>query len=186
MLEECLELALSRRHRVAAGQLMVALRRAGHPVTVPGDVAAEPFASWLGGRPGDAAAGFDDMGCPYEAAEARADVDDAASLSRALATFEALGAGPAVERVITALAAHGVRATHASTTAAANPGGLSDREVEVLRLVAAGFTNPQIAATLYISRKTAEHHVSNILTKLGVATRTQAAAESVRLGITSC
>ena len=41
----------------------------------------------------------------------------------------------------------------------------------MLRLVAAGFTNPQIATTLYISRKTAEHHVSNILTKLGVASR---------------
>ena len=38
----------------------------------------------------------------------------------------------------------------------------------MLRLVSAGFTNPQIAASLYISRKTAEHHVSNILTKLGV------------------
>ena len=67
----------------------------------------------------------------------------------------------------------------------ARPGGLSEREVEVLRLVAAGFTNPQIAASLYISRKTAEHHVSNILTKLGVATRTEAAAASVRLGITA-
>ena len=53
---------------------------------------------------------------------------------------------------------------------------LSAREREVLGLVAAGQTNPQIAATLYISRKTAEHHVSNILTKLGVATRAEAAA----------
>jgi DNA-binding NarL/FixJ family response regulator len=46
----------------------------------------------------------------------------------------------------------------------------------VLRLVAAGHTNPRIAATLYISRKTAEHHVSNILTKLGVGSRAEAAA----------
>ncbi len=62
---------------------------------------------------------------------------------------------------------------------------MSEREVEVLRLVAAGFTNPQIAASLYISRKTAEHHVSHILTKLGVGSRSEAAAASVRLGITA-
>jgi DNA-binding CsgD family transcriptional regulator len=57
---------------------------------------------------------------------------------------------------------------------------LSSREREVLHLVADGQTNPQIAAALYISRKTAEHHVSNILTKLGVATRTEAAALHIR------
>ena len=61
-----------------------------------------------------------------------------------------------------------------------DPDGLSGRELEVLRLVAAGFTNPQIAAALYISRKTAEHHVSNILIKLGVTSRTEAAAEAPR------
>ena len=54
----------------------------------------------------------------------------------------------------------------------------------MLRLVAAGFTNPQIASTLYISRKTAEHHVSNILAKLNVVSRSEAAAAAVRLGIT--
>ena len=57
---------------------------------------------------------------------------------------------------------------------------LSEREREVLALVAAGHTNPQIAAALYISRKTAEHHVSNILTKLDVATRVEAAALAAR------
>jgi DNA-binding NarL/FixJ family response regulator len=53
----------------------------------------------------------------------------------------------------------------------------------VLKLVAAGFSNPQIADALYISRKTAEHHVSAILVKLGVTTRAEAAAAAVRLGI---
>ena len=68
-------------------------------------------------------------------------------------------------------------------TQSAHPSGLSEREVEVLRLVAAGFTNPQIASALYISRKTAEHHVSSILVKLGVSSRTEAAAAAVRLEI---
>jgi DNA-binding NarL/FixJ family response regulator len=67
--------------------------------------------------------------------------------------------------------------------AGVHPSGLSDRELDVLKLVAAGFSNPQIADALYISRKTAEHHVSAILVKLGVTTRAEAAAAAVRLGI---
>ena len=59
---------------------------------------------------------------------------------------------------------------------------LSAREREVLSLIVDGRTNPQIAAALYISRKTAEHHVSNILTKLGVSSRAEAAALAARHG----
>lgn len=51
------------------------------------------------------------------------------------------------------------------------PAGLSEREVEVLRLVAAGCSNPEIAERLVISRRTAEHHVQNIYAKIGVSTR---------------
>jgi HD-GYP domain-containing protein (c-di-GMP phosphodiesterase class II) len=51
------------------------------------------------------------------------------------------------------------------------PGGLSDREVEVVRLVAEGLSNPAIARRLVISRRTAEHHVQNVYAKLGVASR---------------
>jgi DNA-binding NarL/FixJ family response regulator len=60
---------------------------------------------------------------------------------------------------------------------------LSARELEVLALVAAGRSNPQVAAELFISRKTAEHHVSNILTKLGVSTRAEAAAIAAHAGL---
>lgn len=62
---------------------------------------------------------------------------------------------------------------------------LSPREREVLQLVAFGKTNPQIAAELHISRKTAEHHVSNILTKLGLTARTEAAALAGQVGLTN-
>ena len=55
------------------------------------------------------------------------------------------------------------------------PAGLSDREVEVLRLVADGCSNPEIGRRLGISRRTAEHHVQNIYTKIGVSTRAAAA-----------
>jgi DNA-binding CsgD family transcriptional regulator len=62
-------------------------------------------------------------------------------------------------------------------------GGLTPRELEVLRLVAAGRSNGQIAEALFISRKTASVHVSNILAKLGVHTRTEAAAAAHRMGL---
>jgi DNA-binding NarL/FixJ family response regulator len=61
--------------------------------------------------------------------------------------------------------------------------GLTPREREVLRLVADGFSNNQIAQQLFISRATASVHVSNILSKLGVATRVQAAALAHRRGL---
>ena len=53
---------------------------------------------------------------------------------------------------------------------------LSTRELEVLRLLADGASNPDISKTLYISRRTAEHHVEHILTKLTVTSRTAAVA----------
>jgi DNA-binding NarL/FixJ family response regulator len=60
---------------------------------------------------------------------------------------------------------------------------LTPREVEVLRLVADGCSNNQIAQQLFISRATASVHVSNILSKLGVSTRVQAAALAHRRGL---
>jgi DNA-binding NarL/FixJ family response regulator len=51
------------------------------------------------------------------------------------------------------------------------PAGLSERELDVLRLVAEGCSNPEIAERLVISRRTAEHHVQHIYAKLGVASR---------------
>ena len=64
------------------------------------------------------------------------------------------------------------------------PFDLTPRELEVLQLVAQGRTNPQIGEELFISRKTASVHVSNILSKLGVRTRGEAAAVAHRAGIT--
>jgi DNA-binding NarL/FixJ family response regulator len=61
--------------------------------------------------------------------------------------------------------------------------GLTTRETEVIRLLAAGYSNQQIADALFLTRKTASVHVSNILGKLGVSNRVQAAAIAQRLGI---
>ncbi len=60
------------------------------------------------------------------------------------------------------------------------PAGLSDRETEVLVLVAEGLSNPEVAGRLFISRRTAEHHVQHIYTKIGVSTRAAAALFAVQ------
>jgi DNA-binding CsgD family transcriptional regulator len=74
--------------------------------------------------------------------------------------------------------------TGPNTAAATVPElGLTPRETEVLGLIADGLTNRQIAGSLYISEKTAEHHVSHILSKLGVPTRAAAGSVAHRAGI---
>jgi DNA-binding NarL/FixJ family response regulator len=61
--------------------------------------------------------------------------------------------------------------------------GLTSREAEVLNLVAAGKTNREIGTELFVSDKTASVHVSNILRKLGVSSRVDAAAVAQRVGV---
>lgn len=63
------------------------------------------------------------------------------------------------------------------------PEQLTPRETEVLRLLASGLSNKEIAAQLALGERTVKHHVSNILGKLGVLSRTQAAVCAVRLGL---
>jgi DNA-binding CsgD family transcriptional regulator len=115
-----------------------------------------------------------DLGAPYEAARCGVllglalrplgDEDSAvAELTTAHRAFAALDAGPAQRETAALL--------HPCA-----PGGLSAREIDVVRLVAEGRTNPEIAATLFLSEKTVARHLSNIFAKLDVSSRTAAAA----------
>jgi DNA-binding NarL/FixJ family response regulator len=61
--------------------------------------------------------------------------------------------------------------------------GLTPRELDVLQLLVAGYSNRQIGETMFISESTAGVHVSNILGKLGVSGRVEAAAAAVRVGL---
>lgn len=106
-----------------------------------------------------------------QACRAAGDADGAASsLAAAEAIFERLGATVALTERETG-------------TLAALPDGLTAREVEVLQLVAAGNTNKQIAAELYVSDKTVARHLSNIFTKIDVPTRAAATAYAFERGL---
>ena len=91
----------------------------------------------------------------------------------ALATFERLGAAGDADALLRSLGVTG-------RTGPKRVGELTRREQEVLRLVGLGLSNPEIAQRLYISRKTAAHHVSNVLAKLGVRNRAGAIAYATR------
>jgi DNA-binding NarL/FixJ family response regulator len=89
-----------------------------------------------------------------------------------LAAFERLGATADADAAAAFLRQLGAK----GRTGPKDVGLLSKREQEVLRLIAAGLSNAEIAGRLFISVKTAGHHVSNILSKLGLRSRTEAAA----------
>jgi DNA-binding NarL/FixJ family response regulator len=85
---------------------------------------------------------------------------------------------------VAAMIVHRARAVSGGAEAAARTiGELTDREREILRLVAEGLDNMEIARTLYLSPTTVKRHVSAILAKLGVANRVQAAIWAVRAGL---
>ena len=103
-------------------------------------------------------------------------------LRTAAADAAELGATPLADE-IAVLARSARLAIDGAVSPAEAPAGLTEREAEVLRLVAAGRSNKEIAAELFISAKTVSVHVSNVLAKFGVRTGGEAAARAHRLGL---
>ena len=129
------------------------------------------------------------LACAAEAAltERRAKAEIATWLESARTIASPLGAAPLL-RALDSIALRGrlptqPRRDEPATPAPPRPLGLTPRELDILRLVGRGYTNARIADTLFISRKTAAAHVSNILGKLEVARRAEAAAIAARLGL---
>ncbi|MCU1472083.1 helix-turn-helix transcriptional regulator [Amnibacterium sp.] len=107
----------------------------------------------------------------------------AADLEEAAGEAARIGAAPLADSIAALVSTAGLPLPGRGTAASAVERRLTTRELEVLRLVAAGRSNPQIAAALFISPKTASVHVSNILAKLEVGTRTEAAGLAQRVGL---
>ena len=166
------------------GELSLWLWRAGELGEAPAG-AASPFAVWIAGRAAQAADEWERLGCPYEAASARADAGDVANLQRALEAFGALDARPAAQLAARRLRRLGLRGLRRGPRAAtrANPAQLTARESEIAQLIAAGLRNAEIADRLYLSPRTVDHHVSAILGKLGARTRTDVARQLQRHGL---
>jgi len=130
---------------------------------------------------------FSALQLPLEAARAQLELARAlapeapagavAEARLALANFERLGAARDADAATELLRTLGEAAGRVWPK---RYGTLTKRETEVLSLLAAGCSNGEIAERLYISRRTAEHHVANILSKLGLRSRAEAAAYAVR------
>jgi len=181
------DLIFARGNRWEKGEIAWLLWQTGER-DVPTDNLAEPYTLLIAGDWAGAAAAWHALGCPYDQACALAESDDPSLVRRAIAIFEELNAKPAIAKAIRRLRALGVRdlptrrrGPMAATRA--NPGGLTQRETEVLELVAAGLRSAEIARRLYLTPKTVSHHLSAIYAKLGVATRTEAAHAAARLGV---
>ena len=148
---------------------------------------AEPAARLLGAaerwRADMGVALHPDLDAPLERALAaiRADLGDGKA-SGVAADGKDLSLGDAVAEAV-ALAERLPSVTRPVATANPNPGGLTPRELDVLRLVAAGHADREIAAALFVSRRTVTNHVASILAKLEVRSRAAAAAHAVRQGL---
>ncbi len=140
---------------------------------------------------------FSEMGAPFEVAQsamragaalARAGEREAAidRYVSAYRIFRRLGARPfalQVAREVEVLGEQVDRRLGRKAAADLQRGGLTRRELEVLRLVAVGRTNRDIANELFLSRRTVDMHVRNVLAKLGCSTRTQATSRAFDLGL---
>jgi len=171
------ELARRRRDPRMNGELAAWLWRVGALGQPPADI-AEPYAQEISGDWRGAASAWKMLGCPYEYASLLAWHGSEAEQREALTILDSLGAMPAAQSLRRQMRLHGVRRIPrgARSSTRQNPFGLTQREAEILALLAKGLRNTTIARRLFVSSKTVEHHISAILAKLHVGSRTEAIA----------
>jgi DNA-binding CsgD family transcriptional regulator/tetratricopeptide (TPR) repeat protein len=182
--EECFRKTMGLGAWWSLGELLCWRRRAGLideiPPTLPDRYRAELDGDWA-----KSATLWSALGCQYEAALALASADDDELLRQSLLKLQRLGARAAAAVVARKLRARGARGISRGprATTQRNPAHLTERELEVLDLVRTGMRNAEIASRLFLTPKTVDHHVSAILRKLAVGSRSQAAREATRLGL---
>lgn len=170
VLREPYQRALHTDSRWAQGEIAYWLWRNGG-IDRPPPKAAEPFAAHIRGDWSSSAAAWKEIGCPYEQALALLDGHTDAA-AEGLLILDRLGARPAAAWARRRLAARGMpvpRSPRQRTLG--NTWGLTEREAQIHELLLDGLDNPAIAARLFISRRTVEHHVSSVLRKRGVGRR---------------
>ena len=166
------------------GELLAYLARAGWQVE-PFEGCPDEWALGVAGAHGEAAERWRQIGDPYEQALELAATRSVPMCLEALGLLDELGAAAAVRQTQALLRQIGApnipRGRRPATRV--NPAGLTSRQVDVLKLVATGLTNAQIADRLVVSTRTVDHHVSAILTRLHVNSRREAAGQAVALGL---
>ncbi|HTR29357.1 MAG TPA: AAA family ATPase [Puia sp.] len=132
----------------------------------------------------ETAAAWGRLGCPYEQALFLYEGDETAK-REAVTIVQNLGATAVYEKMKLEMRSEGIRSIPRGSraTTRANPALLTDRELGVLELLKEGLQNKEIGSRLFISAKTVDHHISAILFKLDVDSRTKAVREAIRRGI---
>jgi DNA-binding CsgD family transcriptional regulator len=144
-----------------------------------------PLGLEMQGRPSEAVAAWRKVAGVFPAARAAMDCSDRDSLLEALRIFERLGSPPMAERARAELRRRGfaAEARRPRQSTQQNPAGLTGRELEVLELLGQGLADAEIGTRLFISARTASHHVSSILSKLSARNRAEAAIRAKELGL---
>jgi DNA-binding CsgD family transcriptional regulator len=177
-------LAIDHKHAWFVGELAYWQWKSG-VLDVPPEIAAAPYFLQMTSEWEAAAAAWEALGCPYEAARARLESGDEHAMKQALKAFEKLDAKPAMAMTVKALRELGARRIPRGPrpSTRGHVANLTAREAEVLQLLMAGRRNAEIADALFVSPKTVEHHVSSILAKLGASSRLEAVEAARTLGI---
>ncbi|HCY77624.1 MAG TPA: hypothetical protein DHV28_17060 [Ignavibacteriales bacterium] len=159
----------------AIGEIAYWLWKADRLFEIP-KIIAKPYLLQIQGKWKEASNVWGELHCPYEQALAlsKGDVD---AMKKSIEIFEKLGASATVQLIKQNMRNSGIKSIPKGPRQSTkeNFGGLTTRQLEVLKLVANGMSNLQIADNLYISAKTVDHHISAIFSKLNLHSRIEAA-----------
>ena len=174
-LESIYSKVLKTKNQWAIGEVAYWYWKSGGLFDIPPEL-PEPYLFHIIGKWQEASDSWEELHCPYEKAMALSEGDEE-SMKKSLEIFESLGASSAVQLIKQKMRDSGIRSIPKGPRKSTkeNFAGLTSRQLEVLKLVANGMSNSEIAENLFISAKTVDHHVSAIFSKLNIHSRVEAA-----------